>query len=378
MRNAKLPISWEMLAVAAALLYPLVPAVDDFLFRLTHWRFGFVMPTIFILAILALALNVVVGYAGLLHLGIAGFFGIGAYVTGILTVPAYPFGCSFWLAVLASTLVATAFGIVLSAPLLRLRGDYFALVTLGFGLAVMYSIRNLEEITAGTKSLNPVPPPELLPPFGQLFEAVGWGTDWASEYRLFYYLTLAFLLGTILLLRNLERSSLGRAWVALREDELAATCMGLNAARLKLAAFALSAALAGMAGSLYAIKLGSTADPLAYDFNRSVTMLCCLILGGLGNRNGVLLGVALILGYDNLLAPILDDVQRALGEQSGWKKIVLYPFTLLMSTKGKLMMFGLVLILMMRYRPEGLLPSSRVREEMHEGDPAPPTLPRKE
>ena len=106
----------------------------------------------------------------------------------------------------------------------------------------------------------------------------------------------------------MERSRLGRAWVALREDELAASCMGLNPARLKLAAIALGAGLAGLAGALYATQLTSTADPEAYDFNRSMIMLCCVILGGLGNRPGVLLGVFLLIGYDNILTPMLDEL----------------------------------------------------------------------
>lgn len=375
MRQILQRIPWLWIALACVLIYPMVPNLDTKVRETIGMSIGAEMATIFIMGILALALNVVVGYTGLLHLGIAAFFGMGAYVTGILTIPANPFGFSFLAALLCSMLFACLVGVALSAPLLRLRGDYLALVTLGFGLVVMYTLKNLEQITAGTKGLNPIPAPKLPGFLVPLIEGVGIKNDWAEDYRLFYYLCLGYLVLTYVFLRNLEHSRIGRAWVALREDELAAECMGLNTARLKLAALAVSAALAGLAGSLYATRLTSTADPNAYDFNRSVTIICCLILGGLGNRNGVLLGVALVVGYDNILAPLLDDVQAKLRQREGIEKYLLYPATLLMSTKGKLMLFGLVLILMMRFRPEGLLPSSRVKEEMHEADetPAPVT-----
>lgn len=356
---AKIP--WGPLVLLAVLAYPLVPAIDAFLFDVLKQPLGPLMPILFIYAILALGLNVVVGYTGLLHLGIAAFFGIGAYVHGILTVESYPFKLGFLPALLIATTVSTILGVVLSAPMLRLRGDYLALVTLGFGLVMMYALRNLESITGGMKGINPIPPPNLDLGWGislaPMFKAVGISTDWAADYRLFYYLALGYLLLVYFLLRNLERSRLGRAWVALREDELAATCMGINSARLKLAALAVAAALAGLAGALFATRLTSTSDPSAYDFNRSMTMICCLILGGLGNRNGVLIGVLLVIGYDQVLAPVLDAwVQRNNFNPDG--KVWL-------SFSGwKLMIFGVALILMMRLRPEGVLPSSRMREEM--------------
>jgi branched-chain amino acid transport system permease protein len=163
-------------------------------------------------------------------------------------------------------------------------------------------------------------------------------------------------------LRNLEGSRLGRAWVAIREDELAATCMGINAARVKLSAFALGCGLAGMAGCLYATALTSTAGPDAFDFNRSVIMLCCVILGGLGSIRGTLLGVFLLIGFDNVLAPALDGfIQRASSSAES------NPY--LTFSNWKLMIFGLALIIMMRFRPEGLLPSRHAAAELHEGAP---------
>ena len=339
--------SWPLALLAVAILFPLFPGFDERFFNATGRSLGDQMPGLFIFAVLALALNVVVGYTGVLHLGIAAFFGIGAYVVGILTVPSNPFGLNVWLALAIAGIASTVAGVLIGIPSLRLRGDYLALVTLGFGEVVRYSIKNLEPITAGSDGLSPLPPPRI----------PGLALDWASDYRPFYYLTLAVLAATYYVLFRLERSKLGRAWVAVREDELAATCMGLNASRLKLVAFGLSAGLAGLAGGLYATRMTSSVGPDAYDFNRSVFVLCCLILGGLANRNGVLLGVFLLYGFDNILAPMLDQlVQDVRGESvskvyqtfSGWR----------------LMVFGLVLILVMRFRSAGLLPSDRVKEEM--------------
>jgi branched-chain amino acid transport system permease protein len=247
-------------------------------------------------------------------------------------------------------------GAVLAAPALRLRGDYLALVTLGFGEVVKVALRNFDEITAGTRTLGPLP--TLKPP-----EAIADALTEMDEIRLhhylFYYVALAVLAAVIVLLRMLERSRLGRAWVAVREDELAAQCMGINAARVKNAAMVISAGLAGLAGCLYAMRLTNTSEPNAYDFNRSVVVLCCLILGGLGSIRGALLGVLLLVGYDNILVPILDGwVQGAdLSDRFGGA---------LQISRWNLMLFGLALVLMMRFRPEGLLPSTRMKQELHD------------
>jgi branched-chain amino acid transport system permease protein len=345
------------LYLAVLVLYPLLVYPDDVLFAWTEISIGMQLTYLFIYAILALGLNVVVGYTGILHLGIAAFFGIGAYITGILAVPAYPFQFPFWVTLVLSTAGAALLGILLGAPTLRLRGDYVAIVTLGFGEVTRFSLRNLEEITAGTRGLNPVPPPELPAFLHGPLRLLGFQADWALDYKLFYFLTLGLLLAVILLLRNLERSRLGRAWVAIREDQLAATCMGINAARVKLSAFALGCGLAGMAGCLYATTLTSTAGPDAFDFNRSVLMLCCIILGGLGSLRGTLLGVLLLIGFDNVLAPVVDGlIQRADINPQGNRFLTF--------SNWKLMFFGLALILMMRFRPEGLLPSRQIEAEL--------------
>jgi branched-chain amino acid transport system permease protein len=256
------------------------------------------------------------------------------------------------IAVIVAFAAAALISVATSAPILRLRGDYLALVTLGFGEVARFTLRNLEEITNGTKGLNPIPQPEV----------PGLKGDWSADYRYYYYLALLVLAMTLLLLRNIENSRLGRAWIALREDELATTCMGLNTARLKLAAFALGAGLAGLAGALYALRLGNTADPDTYSFQRSITILCCLILGGLANRSGVILGVILVYGFDGILAPAADRyIQQFKLNPSG------SPF--LTFSSYRLMVFGLALILVMRFRPAGLFPAKRVKAELQINDP---------
>jgi branched-chain amino acid transport system permease protein len=296
-------------------------------------KLGGEIKTLLVFSVLALGLNVVVGYTGLLQLGIAAFFGIGAYVTGILTVDQFPFRFSFWTAMAAATLGAGIAGVLLATPTLRLRGDYLAIVTLGFGEVVKFAIKNLENITNGSKALNPIPDPSQ-------------GLDWTNNYRWYYYLALAVLGVVVVVLRNLEDSRLGRAWMAIREDELAATCMGINAARVKLSAFALGAALAGLAGSLYAVSLDQTGGPDSYTFNRSITVLCFLIIGGMGSIEGAIVGTFVLLGYDNLLTPLLD----------GW---IQKPGRTFKFSDVKLVIFGLALILMMRFRPEGIFPARR-------------------
>ena len=347
--KSKFGLTWEATIFLMLLLYPLFPIFESTLFGLTKRSIGDQLSTVFIFVILGYGLNVVVGYTGLLHLGIAAFFGIGAYTAAILTTQVYTFGWSFWVALPAGAVVAALFGYLLGAPTLRLRGDYLALVTLGFGEVTKYALLNLEAVTAGSRGLSPVPPP-VIP---GLPEAA-----WTDAYHPYYYLTLGLLIAVALLLRNLERSRLGRAWVALREDELAANCMGLNPGKLKLAAFALGAGIAGLAGVLYATRLTSSANPNAYDFNRSIFMICCLILGGLGNRLGVLLGVMVLVGFDTIVTPVVDGYIQNSFPDAGGK--LYYSFT-----GWRLAIFGLALILMMRFRPEGLVPSLRTRHELH-------------
>lgn len=348
-------IGGDRLLLALVIVYPLFPFIDflaegaGFSLRLDQR-----LVTIFIYGLLVVALNVQVGYAGLLQLGIAAFFGIGAMATGVMTVEKYPFHFGFWGALLGAPLMAALAGVLIGAPTLRLRGDYLAIVTLGFGEVLRTVLINLENITDGPRGLNPVG--EVWTP-SWLREAVGGGDASEATLLVMYYTALLVLGAAVVVLRVVEKTRIGRAFVALREDELAAACMGLDPGRVKLAAFAGGAALAGLAGALYATNLTTTADPTNYDFNNAIMVLSCLILGGLGSLRGALLGAALLIGFDNVLSPLLDrglqvlvgDATHPLARFSSWRWFV----------------FGTALIAMMRLRPEGLFPTRRVAEELH-------------
>jgi len=331
---------WVLLAIGL-----LIPAVDLLLgaVGLGAWRIGDeTCQRVLVFAILALGLNVVVGLTGLLHLGVAAFMAIGVYWYAILTCDVYPFQIGFWGALLVAPLICASAGLLLGAPTLRLRGDYLAIVTLGFGEIVQDVLKNVERITKGTQGINPLPPPSLP---GVVFDS--------ADYRPWYFLYLAILLLLVLVVRNLERSRHGRRWVAVREDELAAGCMGLDPTRIKLGAFALCAAICGVAGALYASKLATTAEPTTYDFNVSITALCILIVGGMGSIRGVLMGTAIVMGFDILLKKVTEAVQQAgLSDSSN---VFLTP------SNWKYLVFGLALVLMMRFRPQGIFPAGGAR-----------------
>ena len=266
----------------------------------------------------------VLGYAGQLHLGIAAFFGIGAFVTGILRVDIYPFQFGFWLTFRVAVLVVTSLlALVLSSPTLALARR---LPGAGDARLRRHHHHNAPQVRRNhraacrhsIRSRRPSLPDFLHGPLRIVGHRAG------LEFRTTDYSIISRYSSwprSFCMLRNLERSRLGRAWLAIREDELAATCMGINAARLKLAAFVLSAAIAGLAGCLYATRGGGTAAPTFYDFQLSATILCAVILGGLANRSGVLLGVFFISGFEYLFAPILDGFLQSGEHQSRGKEL---------------------------------------------------------
>ncbi len=350
---------FEAVAVAILLLYPMLPVLDWGIQAATGQapHIDRQLVNIFIFGLLALALNLQVGYAGLLQLGIAAFFAIGAMTTGVMTVEKYPFQLGFWGAVAIAPFAAGIGGFLLGAPTLRLRGDYLAIVTLGFGEVMRIVLLNLENITDGPRGLNPIPEPWL--PQGLKTILGGEGGQGESTMRAMYYICLLAIVICVVCFRLLERSRVGRAFVALREDELAASCMGLDPARIKLAAFAGGAALAGFAGCLYATNLTTTAEPNTYDFNYSIMVLCCLIIGGLGSVRGALMGSALLLGFDNVLSPLLTRLLQ--GAAGGESSHIMASFS-----NWRWIVFGTALVLMMRLRPEGLWPSRRIAEELQE------------
>jgi branched-chain amino acid transport system permease protein len=352
-------LRFETIALALLLVYPLFPALDIAVEALTGTalRLDRQLVNIFIFAILALALNLQVGYAGLLQLGIAAFFAIGAFSTGVLTVEKYPFQIGFWGALVSAPFVAGLAGLAIAAPTIRLRGDYLAIVTLGFGEVVRVVLLNLENITDGPRGLNPIPEPWLPASLASS------GTPGRATFLVMYYVSLGLVAALYVLFSVLERSRLGRAFVALREDELASACMGLNPTRTKLVAFAVGAGIAGLAGALYATNLTTTAEPNTYDFTYSIMVLSCLIIGGLGSLRGVLMGAFVLLSYDNVVSPALTQFFQRHSQGS--------TSLLLTFSNWRWLLFGLVLILMMRFRPEGLWPSSRLRAELRHDEQPP-------
>lgn len=341
----------DLLFLLIALLLPLLDGL------LAKWNLqpSDVMRTILVFMIMGMGLNIVTGFTGLLNLGSAAFMAIGAYSYSILTCNIYPFQIGFWPAALLAPVIGALAGLALGAPTLRLRGDYIAIVTLGFGEIIQDVIRNVDVITKGTQGINPLPGPVL----GNLsFTPV--------DTRPWYYLLLGFLVVVTVLTRFLENSRIGRGWVAIREDELAATCMGVNAVKFKLMAFATGAGFCALAGALWVALLSSSGEPGNYDFMVSILAVCVVIVGGLGSVTGVFVGALVMVGLDsivisNLLSYLarkeLVNPSSIFGSASGWKFIT----------------FGLALVLMMRFKPEGLLPSRRVKTELHGGDEPPPS-----
>lgn len=325
-----------------------LPALD--LLLPAQLRFASLVPTIMVYAIIGLGLNIIAGFTGILNLGSAAFMAIGAYTFAILTCPIYPFQIGFFPGLLAATLAGGAAGLLLSLPTMRLRGDYVAIVTLGFGEIVQDVLRNLDAITKGTQSLNPVATP-VLP--GLTFDG--------STYLPWYYLFLVLLIAAVWLCHNLRHSRLGRAWVAVREDELAARSMGLATPRVKQLAFAIGCALCGSGGALFASLRGTSIEPSFYDFQQSIIILCIVIVGGMGNVTGVLLGALIMVGFNGIVLTKLTEVMA----RNGWTgdNVLAAP------GNWKFMLYGIALILMMRLRPEGLLPAKEVQAELHHDDP---------
>ncbi len=336
--------------LVALILVLLLPVIDSYLPQ--DLVTSDLLRPIFIFAILGLGLNIVVGYTGLLNLGVAGFMAIGAYTYSILTCDIYPFRFGFWSAVPSAIVMGAVAGILLGLPTIRLRGDYLAIVTLGFGEIIQDSLKNLEVITKGIQSINPLPNPTVLKLRFEGIQPVFFAEALTAEdYRPWYYLFLAILLVAILLVRNLERSRFGRALISIREDELASSCMGIHPVKNKLLAFAFGASLCSLAGALYASHLGSSGEPGNYDFLVSVVALCIVIVGGMGSIPGVLLGAVVMIGFNSILLVKLNtflmqqglvSTENVFSQPNNWKYFI----------------FGFALILTMRYRPEGLLPVS--------------------
>ena len=349
-----------LLVTAAALLFPLLNGNDADIDSAAN-ALAF--------AALALGLNIVVGFAGLLDLGYAAFFAIGAYAYGVASSwqlqPAWSsfwepfqwldlvarfhtaggdvvhFQVSFWLMLPVSAAIAAFFGVLFGAPTLRLKGDYLAIVTLGFGEFVPIVARNTPSVTNGAMGLNGVAAPRLF------------GYDFGVDATPYYYVGIALVALLIVTTQRLKDSRIGRAWMAIREDEIAAAAMGINRVRFKLLAFAIGAAFAGATGTLYVAKL-QTATPEMFMFPVSVMVLVMIVFGGIGSVWGVVVGALLLQILQSWFLEDLSQWLHALGRLvniDGLQHVEL--------ASSIELIFGVILVFMMLYRREGLIPATR-------------------
>ena len=330
--------------------------------------------------LLAVGLNVVVGFAGLLDLGYAAFFAIGAYSYAffasnqLLTTPlGVAIHLPFWIVLFIAMFVAAGFGLVLGAPTLRLRGDYLAIVTLGFGEIVPRVFKNLSDWTSGVNGISALDKPSL--PFWVQGPWSGDPFAFIPDFKIInptgFYVIMVLLLGTsIFLVNNLRRSRVGRAWMAVREDEVAAAAMGVNTVRLKLMAFAIGAAFSGFAGAFYGAKL-SLVSPENFGFTVSITILVMVVLGGMGNIPGVISGGLLIYLIIFIFLPALPPLAESWAESVGLGSLIAqngdWPGIGQEIQRLKFLIFGLILVMTMLLRPQGLIPSRAREQELTKG-----------
>ncbi len=270
-----------------------------------------IMTNLFFYVVVCLGLNIIVGFAGLLHLGYAAFFAVGAYTTGILSSV---YGVNFWLTLPFSIIAAVIAGLAIGAPTLRLRGDYLAIVTLGFGEIIRLTVRNLD-ITGGAMGLIGIQRPVF---FGIVL----------NQITHFYYLFFILAIIAIIVSYRLHDSRLGRAWEYIREDEDAASAMGINVVQIRLYAFIIGSAFGALAGSLYAAKM-TAISPESFMFIHSVMILLAVVLGGMGKIPGVILGAVIVT--------LIPELSRDIGQ-------------------FRMIIFAFLLLILMLYRPQGIWP----------------------
>lgn len=301
---------------------------------------------------LALGLNIVVGYAGLLDLGYVAFYAVGAYCWALLASPHFGLDLPFWMILPIGAAMAALFGVLLGAPTLRLRGDYLAIVTLGFGEIIRIFLNNLNSpvnITNGPQGITQIEPVNLFGfSLGKTQEVFGLTL---SSPHMYYYLFLACVALVVFVSMRLENSRIGRAWVAIREDEMAAAASGINTRNIKLLAFAMGATFGGLSGGLFASFQGFV-SPESFNLMESIMILAMIVLGGMGNIWGVILGALLVTMIPEALR-YTGDLQRVLFGQ-----VYVDPADL------RMLLFGIALVLMMIFRPAGLLPSKQRKREL--------------
>ena len=282
-----------------------------------------IMTTVLMYVVLGLGLNIVVGLAGLLDLGYVAFYAVGAYSYALLN---YHFGLGFWTVLPVGAIMGAFFGILLGFPVLRLRGDYLAIVTLGFGEIIRLVLENWNEFSFGPSGIANIPRPS--------FPGMQFSLQQATVYQ--YFLAIGLTVFTIFVVNRLQDSRIGRAWIALREDEIACQAMGVDKVKTKLSAFALGATWAGMVGVMFAAKT-TFINPASFTFHESALILSIVVLGGMGSVTGVIIGAFILI--------LLPEYLRAF-------------------TEYRMLLFGAILVLMMVFRPQGIISNVRRTYEL--------------
>jgi len=342
-----------ILVAAALLLLPFALAYAGTAWvRIANFAILYIM--------LALGLNIVVGFAGLLDLGYIAFYAVGAYVYALLASPQFNVHLPFWIILPIGAAVAALFGVILGAPTLKLRGDYLAIVTLGFGEIIRIFLNNLSRpvnITNGPQGIAGIDafsfgafsfakPQSLL------------GLDFSGPIK-YYYLLLALAVAVIVINIRLQNSRIGRAWEAIREDETAARSMGIDTTRLKLLAFAMGASFGGLAGGMFS-AMQAFISPESFVLVESIMIVSMVVLGGMGNIWGVIVGALLLSFVPEILRWTVTPLQEAL-----FGRMLIEPEVI------RMLLFGLALVLIMLFRPAGLLPSAVRKRELAASGEAP-------
>ena len=303
--------------------------------------------------LLSLGLNIVVGFAGLLDLGYIAFYAVGAYVYALLASPHFDLHLPFYFILPIGAAVACFFGVLLGAPTLKLRGDYLAIVTLGFGEIIRIFLNNLSQpvnLTNGPQGITLIDPFRI-GSFNFAKRETIMGLDFTGPVKYYYFLVILVIFIIILNLR-MQNSRIGRAWEAIREDEVAARAMGINTRNMKLLAFAMGASFGGISGGIFSATQGFI-SPESFVLVESIMVLSMVVLGGMGNVFGVILGALLLSFVPEVLRYTVEPVQRAV-----FGRMLIEPEVI------RMLLFGLALVLMILYRPDVLLPSALRKREL--------------
>ncbi len=349
MTTRKIPLA----TLLGLVLIGVVLAVLPFVLGMAGQSWVRILNFALLYVMLALGLNIVVGFAGLLDLGYIAFYAVGAYTWALLASPHFGLHLPFWAILPIALVLACIFGVLLGAPTLKLRGDYLAIVTLGFGEIIRIFLNNLNapvNITNGPQGINRIDPFKIGDfTFGRTETLLGLRVTGPEKY---YYLLVVLTLLIMLVCARLQNSRIGRAWEAIREDEIAAKAMGINTRNIKLLAFAMGASFGGVAGALFASMQGFV-SPESFSLTESISILCMVVLGGMGNIPGVILGAIILAALPEFLRAVVEPAQHFL-----FGAVVLDPEGI------RMLLFGLAMVCVMLFRPAGLWPSAVRRREL--------------